>query len=84
MGGDGEALRHRGLKSSSLRIETPKLCGGRVPFIFERGADHLAGSPSVVVTDEPSPSTIYGMLLAGLPFDIAGPEPVSWRIFTLL
>jgi len=28
MGGDGEALRHRGLKSSSLRLETSKLWWG--------------------------------------------------------
>jgi hypothetical protein len=31
MGGDGEALRHRGLKSSSLRLETSKLWWGSGP-----------------------------------------------------
>ena len=31
MGGDGEALRHRGLKSSSLRLETSKLWWGCGP-----------------------------------------------------
>jgi hypothetical protein len=31
MGGDGEALRHRGLKSSSLQLETSKLWWGSVP-----------------------------------------------------
>jgi hypothetical protein len=32
MGGDGEALRHRGLKSSSLGLETSKLWWGSVPL----------------------------------------------------
>jgi len=31
MGEDGEALRHRGLKSSSLRLETSKLWWGSAP-----------------------------------------------------
>ena len=31
MGGDGEAFRHRGLKSSSLRLETSKLWWGSGP-----------------------------------------------------
>jgi hypothetical protein len=31
MGGDGEALRHRGLKGSSLRLETSQLWWGFGP-----------------------------------------------------
>ena len=33
MGGDGEALRHRGLKSSSLRLETSQVWWGSGPLL---------------------------------------------------
>lgn len=49
MGGDGEVLRHRGLKSSSLRLGTSKLWWGSGPRLGRFRLDNAGIRYSVLI-----------------------------------